>query len=360
MADTQLSDFKIKSQIHDYEVCFVDDLDTSLDAELIEGDFIVIDKKIKELYSDSFSKILGKFRYIVIEASEVQKSYEGVIPVLNSLMTEGFKKNHRLVAVGGGITQDVTAFIASILYRGVDWLFYPTSLLAQGDSCIGSKTSINFREFKNQVGGFYPPRKVFIYPEFVNSLPQSEIQSGMGEMLHYFIVSGKEDFDFYKRLYKSAFKNKNDLQKIIQKSLQIKKAYIEKDEFDKHIRQVFNYGHSFGHAIESLTNYSIPHGVAVSFGMDLSNYVSMRMGLIEPHIREEIREVTSYIWNGYSISSLDYEKLIQALGRDKKNVGTQLGLILNKGYGKIFKELVDPREPFNTWIKDYFQEIKAR
>lgn len=360
MEDTQLFDFKIKSQIHDYEVSFVDNLDQSLGLELIEGDFIIIDKKIKELYADSFSKVLENFKHILIEASETQKSYEGVIPVMNSLMTQGFKKNHRLIAIGGGITQDVTAFIASILYRGVDWLFYPTSLLAQGDSCIGSKTSINFREFKNQVGGFYPPRKVFIYPDFVNTLPKSEIQSGMGEMLHYFIVSGQEDFDFYKSLYKSAFDNKSDLRKIIQKSLKIKKSYIERDEFDRHIRQVFNYGHSFGHAIESLTNYAIPHGVAVSFGMDLSNFVSVKMGLIGPEIREEVREITSYIWNGYSINELDPEKLIKALGRDKKNVGNQLGLILNKGYGKIYKDLVDPGEPFQAWIEDYFKEIKTR
>ncbi len=356
MADTQLFDFKVKSQIQDYEVHFIDSLKESLDSSLVNGDFIIIDEKIKELYSEQLDEVLDGFRFISIEASEKQKSYEGVIPVLNQLMENGFKKNHRLIAVGGGITQDVTAFIASILYRGVTWIFYPTSLLAQGDSCIGSKTSINFREFKNQVGGFYPPKDVFIYPGFISSLPYSEIQSGMGEMLHYFIVSGKEDFDFYKSRYQQAFSDKSVLTEIIGRSLAIKKEYIEKDEFDKHIRQVFNYGHSFGHAIESLTNYQIPHGVAVSFGMDMSNFVSVKMNLIDDEVREEIREVTQYIWGDYSVSGLLPAELMKALSRDKKNVGNQLGLILNGGYGKVFKKLVDPDDTFKAWIEEYFND----
>ena len=127
---------------------FIDDFRNHLKNNLLEGDYIIIDNNILNIYKDDL-KVLEDFNFIGIDSNENQKSYEGLIPIIDSLINNGFKKNHRLVAIGGGITQDVTSFIASTLYRGVQWIFYPTSLLAQGDSCIGSKTSINFRKFKN-------------------------------------------------------------------------------------------------------------------------------------------------------------------------------------------------------------------
>ena len=343
MEDTPINNFKVKSVIHDYEVRFIDSIDNTLAMELADGDFIIIDNKIKTLYSVQLTNVLKKYNYICINATETQKSYSGIIPIIQKLIENGFRKNHRLVAIGGGITQDITAFISSIMYRGVNWIFFPTTLLAQGDSCIGSKTSINFEEFKNQVGGFYPPNKILIYPGFIDTLSEPEMKSGMGEMLHYFIVSGETDFLFYKKFYKEAFIDKSILSKIIARSLEIKKGYIEKDEFDQNIRQVFNYGHSFGHAIESLTQYRI----------------SVKMGYLPEVIRNEIREVTESIWYGYEIDDIDINLYMAALRKDKKNVGTKLGLILNKGYGQIFKSVIDADKVFIGWIEDYFfNELK--
>lgn len=346
--------FTVKSIIHDYEVQFINNFEQTLQQELIEGDFIIIDNKIKNLYAQPLDHTLKNYQYIAIDANEPQKSYQGIIPVIQTLIEKGFRKNHRLVAIGGGITQDVTAFIASIMYRGVSWLFFPTTLLAQGDSCIGSKTSINFGEYKNQVGGFYPPNKIFIDPSFIDTLSDAEMKSGMGEMLHYFIVSGKADFEFYQQRYKEAFTNKTILAEIIAKSLYIKKGYIEKDEFDRNIRQVFNYGHSFGHAIESLTHYRVPHGIAVSFGMDMANFVSVKMGFIPVEVRNEVREITQFIWKGYQINDIDVPTFKIALSKDKKNIGTKLGLILNKGYGQIFKNVMDANNEFTSWLEEYF------
>ena len=356
MEDTQIFDFIVKSSIHDYDVNFIEDFRNHLNNNLLEGDYIIIDNNILNIYKDDL-KVLEDFNFIGIDSNENQKSYEGLIPIIDSLINNGFKKNHRLIAIGGGITQDITSFIASTLYRGVHWIFYPTSLLAQGDSCIGSKTSINFRKFKNQIGGFYPPNSVHIYLNFTKSLKQSEIKSGMGEMLHYFIVSSEKDFLFYKKYYLDAFVNTESLLKIISRSLMIKKRYIEKDEFDKNIRQVFNYGHSFGHAIESLTNYKIPHGIAVSFGMDIANFISYKMDLIDNKTRKDILEVTSNIWKGYDLKEIRLDKLINALKKDKKNIGNKLGLILNNGYGKIFKKLIDPNEKFKNILIEYLKSI---
>ncbi len=356
MEDIQQYNFIVKSNIHNYEVNFIDNVKKSLEIELKKGDFIIIDNKVKFLYPDWFEDVLVNYNYIGIDAAESQKSYQEVEPVINTLIERGFRKNHRLIAIGGGITQDVTAFIASILYRGVQWYFFPTTLLAQGDSCIGSKTSINFGKFKNQVGGFYPPNKIYVDPKFLNTLPFRELQSGLGEMAHYFVVAGEEDFDRYKRDYEQALIDKNVLRGVIARSLEIKKSYIEIDEYDKNERQVFNYGHSFGHAIESLTNYGIPHGIAISFGMDMSNFVSMKKGYITSELRQNSRELFEKIWDGYAdqVKRLDIDTYLVALSKDKKNKGTLLGLILNKGYGKVFKDFTENDMIFRSWIVEYF------
>lgn len=356
MEDIQMNNFSIKSIVHDYEVEFIEDTAAKLQEVLQDGDWVIIDNNIKRLYGESLNPVLDTCKHIDIDATEPQKSYQGVEPIIAQLIRDGFRKNHRLIAIGGGITQDVTAFISSIMYRGTSWFFFPTTLLAQCDSCIGSKTSINFGEYKNQVGGFYPPNKIFINPHFIDTLTEGEMKSGLGEMLHYFVVSGKEDFDFYKANFKAAFTDKQVLASLIERSLQIKKGYIERDEFDRGPRQVFNYGHSFGHAIEALTHFRVPHGVAVSYGMDMANFVSVKLGLIPEQVRDEVREIVVNFWPGFEINELDVNTFINALSKDKKNVGKKLGLILNKGYGQIFKNVMESDETFRSWMVEYFEK----
>lgn len=347
-------DFKVKSIVHDYEVAFVDNTGEALASNLREGDYLIMDRKVAELYPAVFGPILGRTKHILIDAVETQKSYEGVIPIMETLIRGGFRKNHRLIGIGGGITQDTTAFISSIMYRGVDWFFFPTTLLAQGDSCIGSKTSINFGAYKNQIGGFYPPNKIFIDLSFLDTLGDKEIRSGLGEICHYFVVAGREDFHFYKSSYDRVRADRHLLREVIARSLAIKKGYIEIDEFDRGPRQVFNYGHSFGHAIESLTNYAVPHGIAVSFGMDMANFISVKKGYITEDIRQDIRELLLQIWTGFQIKDISIDRFKNALSKDKKNVGTELRLILNRGWGKIFKDAVPMDDQFTAWLEEYF------
>jgi 3-dehydroquinate synthase len=333
----------------------VENFSISLKEQLKEGDAIIIDGKVKELYRDRLEDILAQQRHIDIEANEEQKSYLGVVPVIENLIENGFRKNHRLIAIGGGITQDVTAFTASIMYRGVQWLFFPTTLLAQGDSCIGSKTSINFGKYKNQVGGFYPPNHIFIDLAFLDTLSDLEIKSGLGEMCHYFVVAGEDDFKRFKEQYHPALEDKNVLAGLIARSLEIKKRFIEIDEFDRNERQVFNYGHSFGHAVETLTGYRVPHGIAVAYGMDMANFISVKLKLIPGEVRLYIRELLEEIWKGIPIEVISMGKFIAALKRDKKNVDSELRLILNRGIGNIFKTGMKPDEQFSSWLEEYFE-----
>ncbi len=342
----------IKSIFRDYTVDFVDDYARTLRETCEEGDFYVIDSVVAELFPEVL-EIAGQAVWIV-EQGETSKSYHGVIPLFERLIEGGFRKNHRLIAIGGGITQDVTAFIASLLYRGIDWIFVPTNVLTQCDSCIGSKTSINFQKYKNQLGGFYPPAAVFIDTNFVKTLGEREIASGLGEMLHYFLVTSEADLDLFWQHAPALRAGGGNLEPLMVRSLEIKKAMIECDEFDRGPRNVFNYGHSFAHALESATDYAIPHGTAVSYGIDLANLVSAHLGLIPAATRNKIRPACQLVFDGAPLPEIDLNRYLSALRKDKKNVGSQLGLILTSGIGSMFKQLCDLDQELENLIADFF------
>ena len=173
-------------------------------------------------------------------------------------------------------------------------------------------------------------------------------------MCHYFIISGEEDYARFANEYSLAINNRTVLEGLIARSLEIKKVKIEIDEFDKNERQVFNYGHSFGHAIESVSNYEIPHGIAVSKGMEMANFISEKLGYIPSETRMVIREVLKDICKDFSFKDISLDKFKSALSKDKKNVGNELILILNKGYGKIFRHSLLMDDQFESWLQEYF------
>ena len=349
----------IKSSIRNYDVFFSQSILESLEKALKPDDVIFIDKNVFDFLPDETQGLISSSKHILIDATEEQKSYTALTPIIEELIERGFRKNNRLIAIGGGITQDITAFIASMMYRGVEWLFFPTTLLAQADSCIGGKTSINIGKYKNQLGNFYPPQKIYIIPEFLKTLPELDFKSGMGEMLHFYLVSGEDDFSFYQQYYENAFTDQKTLLKLVTRNLEIKKGFIERDEFDRGERQLLNYGHSFGHAIESLTNYTTPHGIAVSYGMDMANFISVKLGFIENGVRQKVRSQLEKIWEGTSIKNLDVKAFEKALSRDKKNIGNTYQLILTKGLGKMLKYGITPNKDFTSWLNEYFKtELK--
>ncbi len=354
MEDLQLvKKLEVNSQVQSYQVFFTKRTKQNLEDELLEGDIIILDKIIYERYPLLFDKIDNKF--ILIEASEKAKTYNEIELIIYQIVEMGFRKNNKLIAIGGGITQDITSFIAFIIYRGVDWIFFPTNLLSQCDSCIGSKLSVNLKKYKNLVGGFYPPRKIFIDTQFLRSLSQKEIISGLGEMLHYFLVNSKKDMEFFKKKIKIVKKDIAIIDEMIHRSLFIKKEMIELDEFDKGPRNIFNYGHTFGHAIESVTKYKIPHGIAVSYGIDLANYISVKLGFLRHEERNDMRVLCQEIFFDTPLPHINYNNYKNAIQKDKKNIGNKIGLILSKGAGKVFKHLIE-YEKIENFLKNYFNE----
>jgi len=344
---------QIKSSVHPYTAFFSTNINEALKKTIHEGDVLIVDTFILETYKKLFQNIENDI--ISINPTEEEKSYLVIEKTINQVVSKGFRKKSKLIAIGGGIIQDITSFIAFILYRGVDWIFFPTNLLSQCDSCIGSKLSVNLGPYKNLLGGFYPPKEIYIDTNFLKTLEQKDILSGLGEMLHYFLVSGEADAQLFKDKAIGVKENLTEIESLIYRSLQIKKAMIEIDEFDQGPRNVFNYGHTFGHALESVTSYSIPHGISVSIGIDLANLISVDLGLISMKERNQMRELCAIVFEDVTIPFIDQAAYKNALKKDKKNIGDDLGLILTNGMGKTFKRLTSYKT-IEKRVHDFYLE----
>ena len=361
MEDLQMfDDFKVSSKIvGTYSVKFVEDLSKQL-ISLAENPNVIfiVDEKIIHLFSQNFNVIMPSARIVRIESNEQNKTINYCQEVIRDLIKLKVRKDDRLVAVGGGITQDIVAFISSIIFRGVEWDFLPTTLLAQCDSCIGSKSSINFDSFKNLLGTFNPPSNIYIYKGFLNTLTESEIRSGIGEMLHYYFTEGIELADEITSQISKVLSDRSKLGYFIKNSLRIKKKIIEIDEFDQSIRHIFNYGHTFGHALEAITHYAIPHGQAITLGMDLANYISLQLGFISSIQFDQmhlilLRNIPSFEFTKANIS--DY---VNALSKDKKNKANKIGCILTKGPGKVEKQFIENDDWLRQTILAYSEIYK--
>lgn len=333
-----LNSISIKSNIKNYIASFENNENFIKELSILKNSVYIIDENVYKYHKNGCLSSLPKEKIIVLEISEDKKNINTVCELYEKIMQFSPRKNLNLISIGGGITQDLTGFVASSLYRGVNWIFIPTTLLAQVDSCIGAKTSLNFNKYKNLVGTFYPPTKIYIYPEFLKTLTREDFYSGVGEMAKLHLMNGKNDTEqFIKDL---PLIDKLDYKTLLIRTrncLNIKKSYIEDDEFDTGKRNMLNYGHCFGHAIESSTNFGISHGQAVVLGMILANKEATKRGLLtnetEQYIREKILEPILIV----KVPSIDIDKTVQAMGQDKKNLGKGLALVMLKDDYEMIK-----------------------
>jgi 3-dehydroquinate synthase len=349
---------KIKSQIHDYTVEKFDDLQSILDSLNHQHEtFYLIDRSIQYHFGSILEDKIDSHRTILIDASEEEKSFERLQPVMLELLKQGIKRNARLVVIGGGVLQDIGCFISSVLFRGIRWELIPTTLLAQADSCIGSKSSINIASYKNQIGTFYPPHRVLLTSSVLSTLPWDEIRSGLGEVIKLQLIQGKTDFEeLINDLNGLSKENQSEiLSKWVSRSMAVKKPYIESDEYDRNIRNILNYGHTFGHAYESATHYAIPHGIAVVLGILTATYLSSRLNL-ESHASYQHLKKLLFPWltpyEGELIRS-DREIIFKAIKHDKKNTGDSINCILTRGPGKMAKTKVNFEDEIKPAINDF-------
>ena len=350
----------IQSHRGPYSVVFDDKL-LADPARLFDGEpHFLIDANVARLYESELRAILERPDTIVIEAIEENKSIEKTIPVLEQLVLNKVRRDHTLVAVGGGIIQDITCFIASTLLRGLSWRFVPTTLLAQADSCIGSKSSINLGPTKNILGTFNPPQIIFIDTGFLETLEDKDIHSGVGEIIKVHAIDGIAAFDRLAADFDQLFSTREVLLRYIRAALLIKQRFIEQDEFDLGIRNIFNYGHSFGHAIESATHYAVPHGIAVTIGMDMANYIAAKRGLLPAGHYYRMHSILRKNYENYARAVIPVDVMLSALMKDKKNTSTTLGLIFPVGADAAIQRVhIPPDDIFRSQCVEFLAEIQG-
>lgn len=341
----------IRSYNKDYYVKYNDNsLSQIINDEYEEKDFIIIDRNVFNLDVNCLSKINNNYFYL-FDATEENKNINSVIKIIDLLFGIQFNKKNKLLVIGGGITQDVGGLVAAIYKRGLRWTLVPTTLLSMTDSCIGGKVGVNHRS-KNMLALFCAPNKVIVSNYFIPSLSNDDIISGIGEAIKLSLIGGEKSYKYFLENYNE---NNVDYLNIIKMSTSVKKLIIEKDELEVNERRVLNYGHTFGHALESASNYFIPHGIAVMFGMYIINklFYDDKYEIINNYIITKIPDKFKNI-------NINYETFINSILNDKKNNGDNICFILLDEVGKnkfVFKKLNDIEIKLKLIFSDLFKII---
>ncbi len=335
--------FEIASSSNRYQVVIGRDLIDDVLESYPDAIYLVDD------FFDDLLK-LPEGRRISIHADEETKSLERIPEVIIKLRQMGANRSTHLVAIGGGVVQDIATFAASLYMRGMSWTYMPTTLLSMADSCIGGKSSINVAGLKNLVGNFYPPKEILIDVEFSKTLDPEQIIGGLFEAEK---ICYARDFAIYERylsLSPGAQMELEALQKLILLSLKTKQWFIEVDEFDQNERLLLNYGHTFGHAIEAATNFSVSHGIAVGLGMLVAVHYAQFRKLVLPFAQSRVQNFAQHVrlmLNSIELpepKGLDLSVFMQKFEGDKKHKKDVYRMVCPTAHGAL--ELVsEPKNP---------------
>lgn len=326
-----MTTLKVHSSIRDY-VAEIEESSAFMPVlAALDRACYIVDENVWRYHGESILSCLPAPSKIVLPISEERKQLETVQELYDKLVELPAKRSLTVVSIGGGILQDITGFAASTIYRGVNWIFVPTTLLAQSDSCIGSKTSLNYAGHKNLLGTFYPPTRIHIYTPFLSTLSEQDFYSGLGEVVKLAVMGGHTSLDALLVLLPGVRRrDPNDLRTVIRQSLEIKLSFMEGDEFDKGRRRFLNYGHDFGHALESTSHFAVPHGQAVIVGMLAANMVAVHRSLLAEDTAHRLAE-TVLLPNLVvkpTAEMLDTAAMVSSMQKDKKRSGADLALIL--------------------------------
>lgn len=332
----------VKSALRDYQVHITESTDFIRDLENINDRLYVIDSMVWELYRGQIFQGLDPSKVMVLPIHEDRKNLHTVTEVYDELMSRAAKRSMTLISIGGGIVQDITGFVASTLYRGLKWIFVPTTFLAQADSCIGSKTSLNYKNYKNLIGTFFPPNRIYLYPSFLKTLRDDDFYSGLGEVIKLHLIGGGNHVTaLLSQIDQVRERQPKAMLDATTASLNVKLGYLD-DEFDTGKRNLLNFGHCFGHALEATSDFAIPHGQAVMIGMIFANIVAKNRGLMSVSFFADLNRslLLPNITTWPTTKHLDLERIYSAMKMDKKRIGDGLTLIM-QGDGYIMTKVTD-------------------
>ncbi|MEC9484690.1 MAG: 3-dehydroquinate synthase [Candidatus Izemoplasma sp.] len=319
----------VKTKHHTYTVYIEHDLLSNITPYLPKtSNYILIsDDNIPKVYYETIHKQLSIKHSYFFKAGEQSKSLPVVQDIIEQMIEDGVTKDYVLIALGGGVVGDLAGFIASVYLRGIDYVQIPTTLLAQVDSSVGGKTAVNSPTMKNAIGAYKHPKKVLIDPKTLNTLENRHFNNGMAEIIKYGLIS---DSKLFHRLNTNNIINIID--EIIATCVAIKARIVYLDEKDQGVRQLLNYGHTIGHAIEQYSEYELLHGESIA--------IAMHMLAKDKPFEESLTQLLRH----YNLP-LDYsykkDAILKAIKTDKKVYNDHLNMILvdevGNGYIKTIK-----------------------
>jgi 3-dehydroquinate synthase len=300
---------------------------------------VVTSRKVWSAVGKIVSSGLGGARGVrlhTFDDGETAKNLKSVEGIARSLVKAGADRNAVVIAVGGGVVGDVAGFVAASYLRGVALVQVPTTLVAQTDSAIGGKTGVNLPEGKNLVGAFYPPRMVVVDTNVLQTLPQREFCGGLAEVIKYGVIADAKLFAFLeKNVEKLLARDPRALEHVIARSVEIKAEVVGKDERESGLREILNFGHTFGHALESATSYKkYQHGEAVAWGIMAAALYGHEIQITPAVDASRIISLIRRMGKLPAWPNVAPKKLIELMGSDKKTRNGKLRFVLTPGIGK--------------------------
>lgn len=311
---------------------------------------IITETNVSKLYLKEITALLtpvfADCSSFVFEAGESNKNTDTVEKVYEYLIDNAFDRRDVLVALGGGVVGDLTGFAAATYLRGIDFVQIPTTLLSQTDSSIGGKTGVDFLQFKNMVGAFYMPKLVYMNVSTLRTLPERQFSSGAAEVIKHGFIKDKTYTSFIREHSASIMaQDYETMEKMIYQSCQIKRDVVERDPKEKGERALLNFGHTIGHAVEKLSDFTLCHGECVALGMAAAGYLSYRKGNITLEQLEELKQILKSYHLPVSLSDFKHtpEEILSATKLDKKMESGKIKFVLLKTLGEAYitKELTD-------------------
>ncbi len=305
---------------------------------------IITDDIVYKIYKDKiqqeFSRESLNYKFLVIKHGEKSKRFKTFKTISNKMLKSGFDRQSCIIAFGGGVVGDLAGYVAGTYMRGIPFIQIPTTLLAQVDSSIGGKVAVDLKHGKNSTGLFYQPLKVIIDIDFLNTLPETEFNNGMIEVIKHGIIRNEKYFRFIEdNLEKIRNRDTETLIQLIYGSCLIKGDVVQKDEKEKDLRRILNFGHTIGHALEVIKHYKIKHGFAVGFGMIKESEISNKLGYLSENDLTRQRTILEAV--GIKPIKYNKQKLLNMIKNDKKNIKLKddleliIPIVLPKKTGKV-------------------------
>ncbi|MGA2193334.1 MAG: 3-dehydroquinate synthase [Nitrospirota bacterium] len=302
---------------------------------------VITNDKVAPLYGDSTVESLKSAglspELLVIPDGEEHKTLESASRAYDWLTMRRFDRTCALVALGGGVIGDLTGFVAATYLRGVPFVQVPTTLLSQVDSSVGGKTGVNHKLGKNMIGAFYQPVHVLADIDTLGTLPMEEFLSGMAEVIKYGVISDADFFEYIERNRGEILRKEPEaLTHIIRRSCEIKASVVGRDERESGLRAILNFGHTVGHAVEALSNYTgYRHGEAVSIGMVAAARLAKNTGLCGPDVPERIEALLEAYGLPVKMPEFAPASVLDAIGHDKKAEGGKVKMVLPRRIGEV-------------------------